>query len=170
MNLPEIARSLGVESYRRHIFLCADQTKPKCCDKTASIAAWDYLKRRLKELNLVGPGAQVFRTKANCLQLCERGPVAVVYPEGSWYHSCTEEGTPHWRQTGDGLSDHDGPAGSPLRDYFFPFFFFGEADFLPFDSDGASGTSVLGSHSDRREITFLPASVAARFVYSIGSD
>ena len=91
MNLPEIARSLGVESYRRHIFLCADQTKPKCCDKTASIAAWDYLKRRLKELNLVGPQAQVFRTKANCLQLCERGPVAVVYPEGSWYHSCTEE-------------------------------------------------------------------------------
>ena len=90
MDLPEIARSLGVDTYRRHIFLCADQTKPKCCDKPASIAAWDYLKRRLKELGLVGPEALVFRTKANCLQICGRGPIAVVYPEGSWYHSCTE--------------------------------------------------------------------------------
>jgi len=87
--LRELARSLGVDSYRRHIFLCADQTKPKCCDKAASLEAWDYLKRRLKELNLVGPEALVYRTKANCLQICERGPVAVVYPEGTWYHSCT---------------------------------------------------------------------------------
>lgn len=88
-DLPEIARSLGVESFQRHIFLCADQTKPKCCDKAASIEAWNYLKRRLKELALVGPEALVFRTKANCLQICERGPIALVYPEGTWYHSCT---------------------------------------------------------------------------------
>lgn len=80
---------MGVEKFRRHIFLCADQTKPKCCTKEAGIESWDYLKRRLKELRLVGPEALVYRTKANCLQVCVRGPVAVVYPEGTWYHSCT---------------------------------------------------------------------------------
>ena len=81
--------SIGVEKFRRHIFLCADQSKPKCSPREASVESWDYLKRRLKELGLVGPQALVYRTKANCLQVCARGPIAVVYPEGTWYHSCT---------------------------------------------------------------------------------
>lgn len=82
------AEALGVDQIRRHIFLCCDQTKPKCCDKEVSLVAWAYLKGRLKELGLVGRGG-VYRTKANCLQICTQGPIAVVYPEGSWYHSCT---------------------------------------------------------------------------------
>lgn len=87
--LQRLVTELGVEKFRRHIFLCADQTKPKCSPREASVESWDYLKRRLKELGLVGPQALVYRTKANCLQVCARGPIAVVYPEGTWYHSCT---------------------------------------------------------------------------------
>lgn len=87
--LQSAAADHGVASLSRHILLCADQTKPKCCAKEASLESWDYLKRRLKELGLVGPQGTVFRTKANCLQICTTGPIAVVYPEGTWYHSCT---------------------------------------------------------------------------------
>lgn len=82
---------LGLEKFRRHIFLCADQTEAKCCSKEQGIASWEFLKRRLKELGLVGPQPLVFRTKANCLRVCVRGPIAVVYPEGVWYHGCSLE-------------------------------------------------------------------------------
>ncbi len=82
-----MAEQLGVDRIKRHIFLCCDQTKPKCCDKERSLVAWGYLKRRLDELGLSGQGG-VFRTKANCLRICAGGPVAVVYPEGTWYGQC----------------------------------------------------------------------------------
>src|SRR5579872_4461023 len=83
----EKATSIGVPVARRHIFLCCDQTTPKCCDKERGLAAWEFLKRRLKELGLSEQGG-VLRTKANCLRICEGGPVAVVYPEGTWYRGC----------------------------------------------------------------------------------
>src|SRR5690606_37288544 len=83
----EVARALGVHEIRRHIFLCCDQTKPKCCEKGRSLEAWEYLKRRLEELQLTGQGG-IYRTKANCLRICVGGPVAVVYPEGAWYGHC----------------------------------------------------------------------------------
>ena len=89
--LEKTAQSLGLSKYQRHIFLCADQTEPKCCAKEAGLESWDFLKERLKELGLVGAEPQVFRTKANCLRVCLHGPVAVVYPEGTWYHSCAPE-------------------------------------------------------------------------------
>jgi len=91
MTLQDQVHSIGLSTVRRHIFLCCDQSRPKCCDRDASLKSWDYLKRRLKELGLVGPGATVCRTKANCLQVCSDGPVAVVYPEGTWYRGCTPE-------------------------------------------------------------------------------
>jgi (2Fe-2S) ferredoxin len=83
----QTAGTIGVTTARRHIFLCCDQTTPKCCDRERSLAAWEYLKRRLKELGL-SDGGGILRTKANCLRICEGGPIAVVYPEGAWYRDC----------------------------------------------------------------------------------
>ena len=87
-DLEKAAESLGLNQYVRHIFLCADQTEAKCCSREAGLESWEYLKRRLKELGLVGPKPLVYRTKANCLRVCCQGPIAVVYPEATWYHSC----------------------------------------------------------------------------------
>lgn len=82
------AKQLEIPNIEKHLFLCADQTKPICCQKEVGLQTWDYLKRRIKELDLE---AKIFRTKTNCLRVCDRGPILLVYPDAVWYHSVTTE-------------------------------------------------------------------------------
>ena len=89
MELTDLVEQLRINKIRRHIFLCADQTKPVCCSKEDGLESWNYLKRRLEELGLTKAEHCIYRTKANCLRVCQQGPIAVVYPEGIWYHSVT---------------------------------------------------------------------------------
>ena len=86
-----VSKALGIGVFQRHIFLCANPEEAKCCGREEGMRAWDFLKTRLDELGLVGPQPQVYRSKAGCLRVCIQGPIAVVYPEGTWYRNCTPD-------------------------------------------------------------------------------
>jgi (2Fe-2S) ferredoxin len=85
------AKALNLDRYEKHIFLCATPTEAKCCAHDEGMASWQFLKKRLNELKLCGPQALLHRSKADCLRICVQGPIAVIYPEAIWYHSCTPE-------------------------------------------------------------------------------
>lgn len=105
--LATIAEALSIPRVQRHIFMCADQTTPKCAPAEETREVWRYLKSRCKELGIASappdwqgmptvpvtsapPGdGYVLRSKVDCLRICEMGPIAVVYPDGVWYHSVT---------------------------------------------------------------------------------
>lgn len=87
-DLARLAEALRIGRYRRHVFLC---THGDCATKQEAEASWQYLKRRLRELGLADAEDGVYRSQANCLRICREGPVALVYPEGTWYRRCTPE-------------------------------------------------------------------------------
>ncbi|MGD1978125.1 MAG: (2Fe-2S) ferredoxin domain-containing protein [Akkermansiaceae bacterium] len=89
--LQATAKSLNLDGYQKHIFLCATPEKAKCCQPEQGLESWQFLKNRLKELKLCGSQGVLQRSKADCLRICTQGPVAVVYPDAVWYHSCTPE-------------------------------------------------------------------------------
>jgi (2Fe-2S) ferredoxin len=96
-NLADAARKLSIGSYRRHVFLCIGDS---CCTSEVGAAAWNELKTLLKDMNLTlstAPNA-CYRTKVNCLRICQSGPIVVVYPEGTWYAGMTKERIPRFVQ------------------------------------------------------------------------
>ncbi len=97
-NLRSIASGFGVGRATRHILLCAMPRKPRCASYEEGAEVWNYLKGRLRELGMDGSAASatssnpcVLRSKVDCLRICQQGPIAVVYPDGVWYHSVTVE-------------------------------------------------------------------------------
>jgi (2Fe-2S) ferredoxin len=106
------AEKYGVGRIRRHIFLCADQTEPKCAPRERTLIAWEHLKRRLTDLGLTSGARIVYRTKANCLRMCADGPIAVIYPEGTWYRLCDPPVL-------DRIIEEHLVGGRPVQEYMF---------------------------------------------------
>src|SRR5258708_6941272 len=83
-----MAAKFGIGKLARHLFICVG---PDCVDPAVGDKTWDYVKKRMKELNIAGPEGPSYRTKCQCLRVCIAGPIAVVYPEGTWYQNLTPE-------------------------------------------------------------------------------
>jgi (2Fe-2S) ferredoxin len=89
--LAEQVETLGLSKIERHVFLCAEQTKPKCCPRELTSVSWAYLKKRVNDLGLQQGETVVYRSKVDCLRVCTDGPIAVVWPDGIWYRRATPE-------------------------------------------------------------------------------
>ena len=111
VKLGTIANKLLIGQFHRHVLLCIGDD---CCTSKEGEAAWDVLKKELKDRNLslaVGPKA-CFRTKVQCLRVCSDGPILVVYPEGTWYAGMTAERIPRF------VKEHL-DNGQPIEEWIF---------------------------------------------------
>ena len=109
---PALRPGIPTGPYSRHILICADQSEPKCAPRETTLAVWNHLKKRLAERGLASGDGCVYRSKVNCLRVCTHGPVAVVYPEGVWYHSVTPELI-------DRILDEHIAGGRPIEEFVF---------------------------------------------------
>jgi (2Fe-2S) ferredoxin len=107
--LAALAAKVNVGGYHRHVFLC---TGPNCCTPEEGLAAWEELKKQLKDANLLTGDNACYRTKVGCLRICLHGPTMVVYPEGTWYHGMTKDHIPRFVQ--EHLID-----GKPIEEWIF---------------------------------------------------
>jgi len=107
--LQATAAKRGIGGYRRHVLLC---TGPNCCEPEQGMAAWESLKKEIKEKGLSAGDNACYRTKVGCLRICCHGPTMVVYPEGAWYHGMTADRIPQFVQ--EHLVDDQ-----PIKDWIF---------------------------------------------------
>jgi (2Fe-2S) ferredoxin len=107
--LRAVADKLGIGAYRRHVFLC---TGPTCCQPEEGQAAWETLKREIRDQGLASGERACYRTKVGCLRICCHGPTMVVYPEGTWYHGMAAERIPQF------VRQHL-VAGRPVEEWLF---------------------------------------------------
>ena len=78
--------------YNKHVFVCSNQKAPGkiCCANTGGEPFFDYMKTRLKTLDLHGAG-KIRMSQSGCLGRCKRGPCLVIYPEGVWYRYASQD-------------------------------------------------------------------------------
>ncbi|MPZ52500.1 MAG: (2Fe-2S) ferredoxin domain-containing protein [Acidimicrobiia bacterium] len=133
--LESISSALSIDTVERHILLCAEPTTPKCAAIEEGAAVWRHLKTRLKAMGLASApppwsakmtkdqeeaepwpmppgGGRILRSKVDCLRICEQGPIAVVYPDGVWYHSVSVD-------VMDRIIDQHLVGGEPVEEFVF---------------------------------------------------
>lgn len=81
-----------MKQLKHHIFVCTScringTQKGSCCSRNSA----EVTRRFQEEIEDRELDSEVMVTNTGCFGLCEKGPVAVVYPEGVWYGNVSED-------------------------------------------------------------------------------
>ena len=72
--------------FEKHIFVCINERAPgaprQCCGEETGTAIAKRFKELIQEHKL---RMKVRAQRSSCFDICEQGPIAVVYPEGIFY-------------------------------------------------------------------------------------